>query len=229
MNLAVIPARGGSKRIPRKNIKDFCGKPIIAYSIEAAINSGLFDKIIVSTDDEEIAQIARNYGAEVPFLRPKELADDYTGTTAVAKHAIEWYLERKIEFDNVCLIYATAPLLTQEALAHGLKILSTKNKKMSFSATKFRFPIDRALDISAEGEVSPYSEKHIKKRSQDLSTRYHDAGQFYWAKPQCFINEQSFFSSESSAVIIPTYLVQDIDDMQDWKLAQCIYQTFNRE
>lgn len=225
MNLAIIPARGGSKRIPRKNIKDFCGKPIIAYSIETAIKSGLFDKVIVSTDDEEIAEVARNYGAETPFMRPKELADDYTGTTAVAKHAIEWYLEQGIEFEYACLIYATAPLLKLEYLIGGFRLLS-ESKPMSFSATKYRFPIERAITINPEGTISPFSENHVQMRSQDLSPKYHDTGQFYWAKSNIFMAETCFFSEHSSAVLIPSNQAQDIDELEDWELAQCIYQTF---
>ncbi|MGB1299331.1 MAG: pseudaminic acid cytidylyltransferase [Psychrobium sp.] len=222
MNIAIIPARGGSKRIPRKNIKDFCGKPIIAYSIETALESDLFDKVIVSTDDEEIAEVAREYGAEVPFMRPKELADDYTGTTAVVRHALEWYLEQGVEFEYACLIYATAPLLKLEYLIEGFKMLSD-NKPMCFAATKYRFPIERAITITSGGAVSPFSKSHIKMRSQDLSPKYHDTGQFYWAKSNIFMAEACFFSEYSSAVLVPSNHAQDIDDFEDWELAEYLY------
>ncbi len=223
MNLAIIPARGGSKRIPRKNIKDFCGKPIIAYSIETAIKSGLFDKVIVSTDDEEIAEVARNYGAETPFMRPKELADDYTGTTAVAKHAIEWYLEQGIEFEYACLIYATAPMLDIKDLRSGFKALEEYKRDFCFAATHYDFPIQRSLTITQSGSVKPFFDHNIDKRSQDLTTVIHDAGQFYWGTSYAYLRTAQIFSSNTSPIIIPSYLAQDIDTIDDWQRAQLIF------
>ena len=223
MNLAIIPARGGSKRIPRKNIKDFCGKPIIAYSIETAIKSGLFDKVIVSTDDEEIAEVARNYGAETPFMRPEELADDYTGTTAVAKHAIEWYLEQGIEFENICLIYATAPFLCQKNLQLGLNSLLNESRDFCFSAAQYNFPVQRSLVITSAGNVTPLIESAIEHRSQDLELVIHDAGQFYWGRSHAFLNFGQIFACNSKPILIPSYLVQDIDTDDDWYRAQLLY------
>jgi len=223
MNIAIIPARGGSKRIPRKNIKDFCGKPIIAYSIEVALESGLFDKVIVSTDDNEIAEIAKKYGAEVPFIRPIELANDYIGTTAVIESATTWYKDKGINVVNVCCIYPTAPLLKKEYLIKGLENLSKTNCHMSFSATSFAFPIQRALRFSENNGVAPVCSEDIGSRSQDLEDTFHDAGQFYWAEEAYYNNNYTFFSKHSIPVILPRYLVQDIDNDEDWIVAEALY------
>lgn len=223
--IAVIPARGGSKRIPRKNIRDFCGKPIIAYSIEAAIASGLFDHIIVSTDDEEIASIAKAFGAEVPFMRPADIADDYTGTDAVVKHAIQWYQEQKYSISLVCCIYATAPFVDPVYLKEGYDSLMNSDKSFAFSVTSFPFPIQRAIRINREGEVGAFWPEHVNSRSQDLEEAYHDAGQFYWGRPEAFLNNKITYSNISIPVILPRYMVQDIDSLEDWEMAEYMYQS----
>lgn len=225
MNLAIIPARGGSKRIPGKNIKDFCGKPIIAYSILAAKQSNLFGKIIASTDSEEIAGVAKNYGAEVPFIRPSELSDDYTGTDAVVLHALEWMLRMGYDVEFVCCIYATAPFLKPELLVKGFEILERKQSVSAFSVTTFEYPIMRALKIDETGKIKMFWPEHQESRSQDFSEAYHDAGQFYWADAKRFMEEKAFFSRDAFPVIVPRYLALDIDTMEDWESAELIYRS----
>lgn len=228
MNLAVIPARGGSKRIPRKNIKDFLGKPLIAYSIETAIDSNLFDKIIVSTDDEEVAQVSKQYGAEVPFVRPKELSDDFTGTNDVVKHAINWFLEQGAQVDYACCIYATAPLLKSQYLKQGLEKLQAYDKSFAFSVSSFPAPIQRAMRVVDNG-VSMFYPEHLLTRSQDLEEAYHDAGQFYWGRVKAFLDDENVFSQHSCPVVLPRDLVQDIDTMEDWNKAELMYKIAQQE
>jgi len=223
MNIAVIPARGGSKRIPRKNIKPFMGQPVIAHSIAAALASSLFDRIIVSTDDEEIAMVARTCGAEVPFMRPAALADDFTGTNAVVSHAIRWLLDHGQPVSHVCCIYATAPFVSADYLRSGYEKLVDSGRSFAFSVTSFPFPIQRAIRITHEGTVEPFFPEHISSRSQDLEEGYHDAGQFYWGKADAFINDEDIFSSVSIPIVIPRHLVQDIDTMEDWTRAELMY------
>ena len=227
MNLAIIPARGGSKRILRKNIREFAGKPLIAYSIEAAKHSKCFERVIVSTDCEEIAAVAKQYGADVPFMRPTELADDYTGTTAVTRHAIKTMQSLGFEFEYSCCIYATAPLLHFTYLREGLSILkNSPHKSFSFSATSFAFPIQRAITVSEQG-VDVLFPEHIKKRSQDLIETYHDAGQFYWGRSNAYLEgKKSMFSHASTPVILPRHLVQDIDTIEDWERAELMYKAY---
>lgn len=227
MKLAIIPARGGSKRIPRKNIKEFHGKPIIAYSIEAAINSGCFDKVIVSTDDEEIGTIARMFGAEVPFTRPEELSNDYATTLEVIEHAIRWYEEQGIKVNDVCCIYATAPFLTKESLQNGYEILRESDVNYVFSATSYSFPIQRAIKLSPENSVSMFWPEHASSRSQDLVEAYHDAGQFYWGKAEAFRMQKPIFDNQSKVVLLPRLTVQDIDTIEDWMIAETIYKLTN--
>jgi pseudaminic acid cytidylyltransferase len=227
MKLAVIPARGGSKRIPRKNIREFCGKPIIAYSIEAALASGLFDQVIVSTDDDEIASVAREFGAATPFVRPAEISNDHTGTNAVVKHALQWYQEKVNSVSLACCIYATAPFVHHEYLKEGHDKLINSDKSFAFSVTSFPFPIQRAIRINGKGEVEAFWPEHIKTRSQDLEEAYHDAGQFYWGRSQAFLNDEVTFSKISIPVILPRYLVQDIDTMEDWHRAELLFKAIN--
>ncbi|WP_235263684.1 pseudaminic acid cytidylyltransferase [Nitrincola sp. A-D6] len=182
MNIAVIPARGGSTRIPRKNIKHFCGKPMLAWSIEAAQKSRCFDLIVVSTDDEEIAAVARDYGATVPFMRPTALADNYTGTTAVIRHTVQWMLDSDYKLKNICCIYATAPFIQPTDLQKSLDQLNRGNSAFVFSTTSFPFPVQRAIIKTENGGCYPMFPEHIGKRSQDLEEAFHDAGQFYWAE-----------------------------------------------
>ncbi|NMC47853.1 MAG: pseudaminic acid cytidylyltransferase [Desulfovibrio sp.] len=223
-NIAVIPARGGSKRISRKNIKLFCGKPLLAYSIAVARASNVFERIIVSTDDTEIAAVARQWGADTPFLRPKELADDYTGTNAVTAHAAAWLLEHGVAVEYVCCLYATVPLLKPHYLARGLEMLRTRRCPFVFSATTFPSAIQRALRLDDQGRVSPFDPRWINSRTQDLEEAYHDAGQFYWGTPESF-RKDTLFTSGSSIVVLPRHLVVDIDTAEDWTLAEYMYKT----
>lgn len=225
--VAIIPARGGSKRIPKKNIKDFFGKPLIAYSIEAAKESKLFDKIIVSTDDEEIAKIAKEYGAEVPFIRPKELSDDFTGTGDVVKHAIEYLKAQGEEYGFVCTIYATAPLLQKEYLIKGYEELKNSDAVNSFSATTMPFPIQRTFKLDANSRCEMFTPEHYMTRSQDLEEAYQDAGQFYFSKLAKESNK-IMFSSDSIPIILPRYLVQDIDTLEDWQRAEIMYEVIQK-
>ncbi len=225
MNLAVIPARGGSKRIPRKNIKEFCGKPIIAWSIEAARESGCFDRVIVSTDDSEIAEVARQWGAEVPFMRPAELSDDYTGTIEVIAHAINWINKNSIKPEYVCCIYATAPFVRIRDLQAGLNILEEGKWDYVFSATKFPSTIFRSFQQTLNGGVEMLFPDHYSKRSQDFPEVLHDAGQFYWGRSGAWINSSTkIFSLTSTVLYIPPWRVQDIDTEEDWCRAELIYQ-----
>ena len=222
MIVAIIPARGGSKRIPKKNIKNFCGKPIIAYSISAALNSGCFDDVIVSTDDDEIAGIAKSYGASVPFMRPKNIADDFTGTNAVIKQVIEQFETENIKIEYACCIYATAPFLKPKYINEGFERIVQGEFEFSFSVTTFPFPVQRSIRMNNES-IEPLWPKCIKKRSQDLEEAYHDAGQFYWGTRRAFIDELDLFSNVSAAVVLPRYLVQDIDNTEDWKQAELMF------
>jgi pseudaminic acid cytidylyltransferase len=225
MRLGIIPARGGSKRIPRKNIKLFGGQPIIAWSIGAAIQSGCFDRIIVSTDDREIADVAKFYGAEVPFVRPPQLSDDYTGTSAVIAHALDWEIRRGMDVSEVCCIYATAPFLQSEDLQRGLASLISSNAEFAFSATSYPFPIQRAIRITSTQRVEMFWPEHFNTRSQDLEEAWHDAGQFYWGKPQAWLTCKTLFSKDSVPVLLPRYRVQDIDTAEDWVRAEWIFRS----
>lgn len=211
--VAVIPARGGSQRIPRKNIRLLHGKPLIAYSIETALKSGLFDRVIVSTDDAEIAQISRDFGAHTPFLRPTNLSDNMTGTTPVMQHALQYLIDKGESPNEACLIYATCPLLTPEDLEQGLAQL--KQASFCFSATTFAFPIQRALHMKENGELAPLFPEHIAKRSQDLVEAIHDAGQFYWARTQDWF-DQDIFGANSRPFMLPRHRIQDLDTEEDW-------------
>lgn len=220
MKIAVIPARAGSKRIPRKNIRPFAGKPIIAYSIEVAHSVGLFDKIVVSTDDEEIAEVARKFGAETPFMRPPELADDFAGTNLVVKHAIDWFIERGFPVDYACCIYATAPFIKDKYLDEGFEKLVSSGKSFAFSITSFPFPVQRALRINRSGEIEAAYPEYSMTRSQDLEEMYHDAAQFYWGRAEAFMEDISTYSTASVPIVLPRCLVQDIDTPEDWEIAE---------
>ena len=223
MNIAIIPARGQSKRIPKKNIKNFFGKPLIAWSIEAAQRSGLFDHIIVSTDCKEIAEVAKNLGAEVPFMRPSELSDDYVATGPVIKHALQWGIEHLGQIDFVCTIYATAPFITSADLVQGLSMLVKSGRKISFTVTTYPFPIQRALKIMKHGDVVMFQKRYYKTRSQDLEVAYHDAAQFYFATPDAVLNDLPVFSHKSLPLILPRHKVQDIDTFEDFSVAESMY------
>jgi len=220
MKLAVIPARGGSKRIPGKNVKLFGGKPMIAWSIEAVQRTGLFDRIVVSTDDKEIASIARKYGADVPFVRPAELSDDHTSTAPVIAHAIEWHLKQDFHPIEICCIYATAPFLRSEDIILGQKTLNQSDVDFAFSATSYAFPIQRAFKLREDGRIEMFEPSQFQVRSQDLPEAFHDAGQFYWGTRDAWLSGTPIFGSKSAPVFLPRYRVQDIDTPEDWEQAE---------
>ena len=224
MNIAIIPARGGSKRIPRKNIRPFCGKPIIAYSIEAAISSQHVDRVFVSTDDQEIAEIAKECGAEVPFLREASLADDKTGTTPVIRQTSTKLANQGLFVDVCACIYATAPFITSQIIDKGVEKLQKEKADFVFTANQFSFPIQRALIEGPRGEVTPFSKEDIGKRSQDLVDTFHDAGQLYIAQNKTWLTPTArVFSEHSRMIKLPSHLVQDIDTEQDWKRAEVMF------
>jgi pseudaminic acid cytidylyltransferase len=223
MIVAVIPARGGSKRIPRKNIRPFAGKPIISYSIAAARACGLFERIVVSTEDAEIAAVARECGADTPFVRPVELADDHTGTNAVVAHALAWFAGHGHDVAFVCCIYPTAPFLRPDDLRRGYQALLGSGKSFAFSATSFPFAIQRALRVMPGDGVEPYFPQWIDSRSQDLEPAYHDAGQFYWGRAEAFRAGLAMFAHHSVAVVLPRARVQDIDTSEDWERAELMH------
>ena len=226
--IAIIPARGGSKRIPKKNIKIFFGKPLIAYSIQTALESNLFEKVIVSTDDEEIAKIAKEYGAEVPFLRPKELSDDFTITQDVIDHAIKFLEKNGEKYEYVCTLYATAPLMRAEYLKQAYEVLKSSNAINTFSATSMPFPIQRTFKLTQNGRCEMFTPEHYLSRSQDLEEAYQDAGQFYFTNMSKKSNT-IMFSEDSIPIILPRYLVQDIDTLEDWKRAEFMYEIIQKE
>lgn len=228
MRLCVIPARGGSKRIPRKNIRDFCGKPMIAWSIDVAIKSECFDRIIVSTDDKEIAAVAEQCGAEIPFMRPAELADDYAGTTVVVSHAIKWQNSHGDLVDKVCCLYATAPFVQATDLQKGLKVLESSGAEYAFAVTSYAFPIQRSIRITESQRIEMFQPEHFNTRSQDLEEAWHDAGQFYWGKAAAWLENKPIFSVDSAPVLIARHRVQDIDTLDDWNQAQLMFTLLNR-
>jgi pseudaminic acid cytidylyltransferase len=221
--IAIIPARGGSKRIPRKNIKSFLGKPIIAYSIEAALKSGLFDEVMVSTDDEEIAQVSRQFGASVPFLRSEQNSNDFATTVDVLVEVIAEYRNRGVAFDIGCCIYPTAPLVKVEKLIEAGKLLVEKEYSSVFPVVKFCYPIWRSLKID-DGKVSMNWPEYLNSRSQDLPAAYHDAGQFYWFIVSSLLANKAVFTSDSGTVILDELQVQDIDTVEDWQIAELKFQ-----
>jgi pseudaminic acid cytidylyltransferase len=229
MKIAIIPARGGSKRIPRKNIKLFCGKPMIAWSIDAALQSRCFDQVIVSTDDVEVADVARQYGAEVPFMRPAELSNDHVGTAPVIRHAIEWCNQQGQPVEQACCLYATAPFVTAEDLHWGLELLQGSNCDYAFSVTSYAFPIQRAIRINHHGHVEMFSPECFNTRSQDLEEAFHDAGQFYWGTASAWLAEQVIFGAGSIPVLLPRHRVQDIDTPEDWVRAEWLFKAFRAQ
>ncbi len=226
--IAIIPARAGSKRIPNKNIKAFHSKPLIAYSIQNALKSQLFEKVIVSTDSAEIASIAKEYGAEVPFMRPKELSDDFTSSGDVVAHAISFLKESGLEFRYACTLYATAPLLEIKYLAEGYEKLKASDAKMAFSVTSMPFPIQRTFKITKDARCEMFWPENFYKRSQDLEEAYQDAGQFYWEDTTKEFSDIPF-GSQSVPIILPRHFVQDIDTIEDWKRAELMYAVLQKE
>lgn len=227
--IAIIPARGGSKRIPRKNIRPFCGKPMIAWSIEAARKSGVFDAVIVSTDDDEVASVAESYGAEVPFRRPPELSNDHAATSPVIAHAIRWWRQNRGDVDYACCIYATAPFLKPEFLRKGLEILhNNQNIDFSVGITSYSFPIFRAIRITESGQAEMFWPENELKRSQDLPEAWHEAGQFDWGRANSWLDDAPFFSRNVVPVVIPRWQVQDIDTLEDLARAEAMFSAYIR-
>lgn len=222
-NLAIITARGGSKRIPRKNIRNFLGKPIIAYSIDSAIKSGVFDEIMVSTDDDEIATIAEKYGANFPFKRSEATSNDTATTTDVIIEVLTEYKKNGLIFDYACCIYPTAPFITPESLKKGLNQMIKSNTEVAFPVVKFSYPIQRALKIDSDNKLSMIYPEHSRSRSQDLVPRYHDAGQFYWFKTSAINPNMELLKMKASPIILSEKEVQDIDTEEDWILAEIKY------
>ena len=219
--VAIIPARGGSQRIPRKNLKLFDGVPIIAWSIRAALASGLVDEVVVSTDDDEIADVARAHGAQVPFRRPASLADHHTGTTAVVQHALQ---ALGAAHELACCIYATAPMLTAADLQQGLTALQGNHDKcFAFSVCSYAFPVQRALQLDGQGGVAALYPEFSQVRSQDLTPAWHDAGQFYWGRRQAWLQGLPMFAGHSLPIMLPRHRVQDIDTPEDWRRAEYMF------
>jgi pseudaminic acid cytidylyltransferase len=228
MKIAIIPARGGSKRIPGKNIKLFAGQPVLAYSLRAALASKCFDEIIVSTDDEEIAHIARKFGASTPFMRPSELACDHTVLVDVIIHAIQWFQERGQFVSEACCIFATAPFVTPKALSLGLETLQATGRNFALSITSFPFPVQRAIRIAADGSINAMYPEFRETRSQDLEQGWHDAGQFCWGTSHAFLERIPVFSEHTAGVVLPRHLVQDLDTMEDWRRAELMYEVLRQ-
>lgn len=223
MNACIIPARGGSKRIPKKNIREFCGKPMIAYSIEAAKEAAIFERIIVTTDSEEIAEVARCWGAEVPYVRPAELSSDQATTDAVLVHALNWFLENGDSVQKACCLYATAPFVKPEYLSQGLADLDSRKATSVIAVTTFPFPILRGLKINEQSALEMIWPEHRLTRSQDLPEAYHDAGQFYWVNVARYLALPKLYASDAAPIILPRHLVQDIDTEEDWQRAELMY------
>ncbi len=223
MKLLVIPARGGSKRIPRKNIRPFHGRPIIGWSISAALECGVFDRVVVSTDDHEIGEIAKSLGAEVPFIRPAELSGDMAGTQGVVQHTIAWFANQGSAPTSVCCLYATAPFVMANDLRLGMRMLEESDADFVVPVTSFPYPIERALRVDAHGRVAMISPERATARSQDLSEAFHDAGQFYCGTSTAWMDAVSVFRADTLAMQLPRYRVQDIDTMDDWKQAELLF------
>jgi len=222
-NIAIIPARGGSKRIPHKNLKDFLGEPIIFYSIEAAKRSDLFDEVMVSTDNIEIAEIGKKLGANIPFMRSAKNADDFATTADVLIEVLKEYKKIGKEFDYICCIYPTAPFVTAQKLQDSFKLIIDKNLDSVVPVVKFSYPIQRAFRINRSFNLEYIWPENINKRSQDLETTYHDAGQFYWIKPNALMLNKSLITSQTLPIVVPEVEVQDIDNEEDWKIAEIKY------
>lgn len=226
-SLCIIPARGGSKRIPRKNIKPFLGKPIMAYSIEAALKSGIFDEVMVSTDDEEFAEVAKKYGASLPFLRSEATANDYATTVDVILEVIDTYKQRGMVFDTICCLYSTAPFVTSERLKEASSKLSD-NVDACFTIVEYSYPIQRSLRINDAGQVEMTYPEHLKSRTQDLEKIYHDAGQFYFVKTETLIEEKTVWCKHTAPLVLSELEVQDLDTLTDWQLAEMKYELLHK-
>ena len=224
----MIPARGGSKRVPRKNIRLFAGKPVIAYSIKAALDSQCFDEVMVSTDDDAIADIAREYGATVPFMRPAELSDDHTVLASVISHAIKVYQSKNHEVSHACCIFATAPFVSAVDLRKGHDALATTGKHFALSVTSFAFAVQRALRLNIDETVDAMYPEYRMTRSQDLDEGWHDAGQFCWGTAEAFLQNLPVFAPHTVAVKLPRHRVQDLDTLEDWRRAELMYEVLRQ-
>jgi N-acylneuraminate cytidylyltransferase len=224
VTVCLIPARGGSKRIPRKNILKFAGRPMIAWSIAAAHEAGCFERIIVSTDDDEIAEIAIAEGAEVPFRRPAALSDDHATTVDVIRHALDWLEESAVVPDTLCCLYATAPFVRAQDIRAGADML--KDAQFAIPVTSFGFPIQRAVRIE-QGRLAMFDPQNYATRSQDLDEAYHDAGQFYWGRSEAWRGDINPFGAESAPILLPRWRVQDIDTPEDWVRAELMFQALS--
>lgn len=222
MKVAVIPARGGSKRIPGKNIKAFHGKPMLAWSIKAALSAGCFDKVIVSTDSKDIADVARSFGADAPFLRPEHLSDDFIGTLPVMQHAIHWLLENEQTPREICCIYPTAPFIRSADILKGLDVLHQSSSEFAVSVTSYPFPIQRAMKLDDQNMLTMVYPEHKMTRSQDLEERFHDAGQFYWGMQGSWLVQKQIFGDNTVPVYLPPERVVDIDTPEDWTRAEAM-------
>jgi pseudaminic acid cytidylyltransferase len=227
VKIAVIPARGGSKRIHRKNIKLFGGQPMISWSIAAALKSSCFDRIIVSTDDPEIAEVAKAHGAEVPFVRPPELSDDHTGIVPVIAHAVAWQNANGEDVSAACCILATAPFIRAADLQRGWQAMQESGAEYAFSVTSYAFPIQRAIRITPAQRVAMFQPEHFTTRSQDLEEAWHDAGQFYWGKAEAWLTGLPLFSEAATPIRLPRHRVQDIDTPEDWTRAELMFKLLN--
>ena len=228
MTICVIPARGGSKRIPRKNIKEFHGKPMIAWSIEAAQKANIFSKILVSTDDDEIAHIAKSMGAEVPFLRPKELSDDYATTGNVMSHASQWMIQAGLTSDVICCLYPTAPFVQSSDLVEAHRIIISEDWQYVFSVCEYSSPVFRSFEKNANGGIRMLFPECFETRSQDLPNVFHDSGMFYMGTLDAWSTGLPAFGEYSFPIIIPSWRVQDIDTPEDWKRAELMYQALKK-
>jgi pseudaminic acid cytidylyltransferase len=220
--LAIIPARGGSKRIPRKNIKNFLGKPIIAYTIEAALKSKIFEEVMVSTDDEEIAEVAKQYGAKVPFMRSNKNSDGFATTVSVLLEVLAEYKKRGIEYERACCLYPTAPLISPARLKEARNLLIEKELDVVFPVLKFTYPIQRSLSLQ-DGKVQMNWPENLNARSQDLKAAYHDAGMFYFFTVKSILKNKKLFTYNTGAIVLKDYEAHDIDTVDDWEIAELKY------
>jgi len=228
-SIAIITARGGSKRIPKKNIRSFLGKPIIAYSIETALSSGIFDEVMVSTDSQEIADVAVKYGAKVPFLRSAKNSDDHSSTADVVEEVLLEYKKQGKEFDSVCCIYPTAPFITSERLQESMKLLKDVSADSIVPVTSFSYPIWRSFKIDSDGRIKMNWPENMNSRSQDLPPAYHDCGQFYCLNAPEFLTQKKLFMDKTFPIIVSELEVQDIDNEEDWKMAELKYGIVNKK
>ncbi|GAA1531602.1 pseudaminic acid cytidylyltransferase [Nocardioides humi] len=227
-SVAVIPARGGSRRIPRKNVRTFAGRPMLAYAVEVALASGLFERVVVSTDDDEVADVARDLGAEVPFRRPPAISDDHTPMAEVVLHALDELDRAGEEYDAVCTLFATAPFLRAADLVAGLRLLED-GAPAAVAVTGFDFPIFRAFGLNDDGALRPLWPEHAGTRSQDLPEALHDAGQFYWTRVEVLRATRSLWPDGMRPVRLPRHRVQDIDEPEDWERAEWMHRALEGE